>query len=604
MKRGVLFTTVLLLAAFALVVDAKTLSRPESRLAKAVEPELVQATRNNGWGYSFSGALDELKHAFVASIIGIVMCCIAFPCLYWNEGRCVTREMVLGKARDEAKDVGSVDKDTKPTEKSNAGDLIRFAGKPFTTSSLQSDTELGVASDKDVHAWRVNRTVQMKAYVEDTYTEQRETGKTDSDGNYTKESVTCYREPKLEWVNVDFMSANPRGPIPGDMDKSKCVVYDGSNGTTDCRNIDRLGLTSTKFSQGSVFIGPYKLQQPMYEYEMVRNNSSLTPNAEEILAFVAAGPQPLSAEDLKSEDPITKDDGNSTSKDDANETTGLLAQEGSGTGSGSGMSAGSILGSSSKKFIQENSGDFKVESNYAYFGKSSPSDGAGNHQDYRINWSVDKLPTMSDGATQEHTVLAKQSEGSQPLAAWVPADAEDFELDSCCGVVCCIGYKFVAESPNGCGCISAIDGVVFQNAAAEADHVDLETGEKVSVQNVNKVEKCVSGNVTINSIIKSLEGDNNAKTDFYRKAGFLLMFLGFQLVMDPLPTLFHFIPFIGKAIGFFVWIAVFLVALALGCFGSITTISVAWLRYRPLWGILGITVAGAIAVGICFASPP
>ena len=78
------------------------------------------------------------------------------------------------------------------------------------------------------------------------------------------------------------------------------------------------------------------------------------------------------------------------------------------------------------------------------------------------------------------------------------------------------------------------------------------------------------------------------------------MFLGFQFVMDPLPTLFHFIPFIGHMIGFMVTIAVIIVACALGCFGSITTISIAWLRYRPLWGILGILVAGGIAAAICF----
>jgi hypothetical protein len=75
-------------------------------------------------------------------------------------------------------------------------------------------------------------------------------------------------------------------------------------------------------------------------------------------------------------------------------------------------------------------------------------------------------------------------------------------------------------------------------------------------------------------------------------------FLGFQCTMDPFPTLFHFIPLVGHAIGFMVWIAIAIAACALGCTGSIFTISVAWLRYRPLWGVLAMVVAGGMTFAI------
>ena len=131
----------------------------------------------------------------------------------------------------------------------------------------------------------------------------------------------------------------------------------------------------------------------------------------------------------------------------------------------------------------------------------------------------------------------------------------------------------------------------------------MEEGRDSFASNSRKVKKCQAGVADLESLVGALEDTNAEKTAVYRKIGFLMMLLGFQFMMDPFPKFFSFIPFIGHAIGFILYIAIFLVALAVGCFGSITTISIAWLRYRPLWGILGIFVSGSIMIGVFMIKP-
>ena len=103
------------------------------------------------------------------------MCCIAFPCLYWNEGRCVTREVTLAKAREAAINIEKVDINTVP-EHENNGKLVRFEGNPYVTATRQQDTQFGVQSSEAVHAKNITRKVQMYQWVTEFHTEQRDDG--------------------------------------------------------------------------------------------------------------------------------------------------------------------------------------------------------------------------------------------------------------------------------------------------------------------------------------------------------------------------------------------------------------------------------------------
>lgn len=340
-------------------------------------------------------------------------------------------------------------------------------------------------------------------------------------------------------------------------------------------------------------------QDGMVNGEMRSKSVDLTPTVDAIRTCVASGGVPDDAPDAED---FSKDD-DETSKDTApppaDENTNLLSKEGSGNGAGAGYAkvtrGPGPLSSSSGNFLKEQ--PLEVRGNTLYVSQNPDQP---QHHDYQISWASKHLPTDPDDSPTLHTILAEQRNGG--LKSWIPEGVEEFHIDSCCGYICPIGHKFVEEEQEGgWGCISKIDDIVFPNASSDAsqDQNDPEAGApRSSASNSRTVEKCVEGRSTVEQIISQMEGSNAAKTDFYRKAGFLLMFFGFQFTMDPFPVIFHFIPFIGSAIGFVVYIAVFVVALSLGCFGSITTISIAWLRYRPLWGILGICVAGGIAFAV------
>jgi len=290
-----------------------------------------------------------------------------------------------------------------------------------------------------------------------------------------------------------------------------------------------------------------------------------------------------------------------TAKGDADETTGLLSGEGDeGSGGKERHGPGPLPGQAKEYALKT---ELKVDGSYLVTGDlNNPQ-----HLDYKISWNLYKLPTTPDGKVCDHTVLAEQTKtksGGYSLKAHIPDGVSEFHLDQCCGYVCCLGYNVVQdEKYGGYGCIAKMDACCFPNASSDENRDgDVEQGYNDG-DNTRKVEKFAEGQRSVDDLIQGMAEANADKTKFYRYFGFFLMFLGFQFVMDPIPTVFHFIPFIGTAIGAVLYVAVFIVALALGCFGSITTISIAWVRYRPCLGIFAILCITAVAVGICMLPP-
>lgn len=72
-----------------------------------------------------------------------------------------------------------------------------------------------------------------------------------------------------------------------------------------------------------------------------------------------------------------------------------------------------------------------------------------------------------------------------------------------------------------------------------------------------------------------------------RVFGFALMFFGFSAIFKPLAVLADIVPFLGSLVG----LGTGLVSFALSLFGSLTTIAVAWLWFRPLIAIPLLIVA-------------
>ena len=96
------------------------------------------------------------------------------------------------------------------------------------------------------------------------------------------------------------------------------------------------------------------------------------------------------------------------------------------------------------------------------------------------------------------------------------------------------------------------------------------------------------GSVAAEQMFTKAQESNATESWILRAVGFFLMFIGLCMLATPLTTLLDVIPFLGDLAGVGVAIFAFPVAALL----SLTTISIAWITYRPLLGI------GLLAVGV------
>ena len=95
------------------------------------------------------------------------------------------------------------------------------------------------------------------------------------------------------------------------------------------------------------------------------------------------------------------------------------------------------------------------------------------------------------------------------------------------------------------------------------------------------IERLEVGNHGVAEMFKHMEDENTAMTWLLRLAGLALMTVGIGLILNPLVVLADVIPFLGGIVGAGTWFIAFL----LGAFFSFATISIAWVFYRPAWGI-------------------
>lgn len=97
------------------------------------------------------------------------------------------------------------------------------------------------------------------------------------------------------------------------------------------------------------------------------------------------------------------------------------------------------------------------------------------------------------------------------------------------------------------------------------------------------------GTVPAEEMFAAAQRRNTLLTWALRLGGFLLMAMGFGIVLRPLSVLADVVPFIGNLVGAGTGIVAFL----LSGFLSLITIAVAWLFYRPLLAMLLVAVAVA-----------
>ena len=86
------------------------------------------------------------------------------------------------------------------------------------------------------------------------------------------------------------------------------------------------------------------------------------------------------------------------------------------------------------------------------------------------------------------------------------------------------------------------------------------------------------------------ESDNATFTWILRGVGYMIMAIGFMLILSPLAVIADVVPFIGDIIGAGTAFVAFIVS---GCF-SLITIATAWVAYRPIVGIPLLLLAGGL----------
>lgn len=548
-----------------------------------------------GSWFCAADAWRDLQEAWYWAFIGLILFCVSFPCLYWNEGRSVTRTKTLRVAKDQAVELGPMNKNFKAHPR-NTGKLIHFTGTPYVTSDVQVDNEFHIES-RGEHAKRVVRTAQMYQWITQTKTEHQKTGKKDNHGKEIMKQVQVVIEPKQGWGPVPA----PQPQVPKKLPKGKTAK--------DFQNPNNWSTQGhQEFKVGAVMIGPFALTVGMVQNEMKEEHKSIKPVVQDIKDFIISE---------KTIDQFDKEHMH-PDHDDLKETDSLLHSDPSHPAHGI---SGKGLSKEDRDYLIH--APMKVVAgNTLLVGppKSSEQTLDLKHPkigDYKVSWIKALLP-QSNGNTLVHTVMAEQvngprDSGFQTLRSWMPEEVEQFHLDACCGYICPIGYQLVEEPPRGYGCITCLDDCFAANTSSERQQEDtpliqgkdgrgggtfteMEEGRAASSNNSRKVERVVEGVVPIDEIISDMNDVNTKKTKWYRYIGFMLMMVGFQTMVDPFPKLFAFIPLVGTTIGSALSIVLFIVGLIISVICSISVISIAWIRYRPVIGCVGLLVAAALFI--------
>ena len=101
-----------------------------------------------------------------------------------------------------------------------------------------------------------------------------------------------------------------------------------------------------------------------------------------------------------------------------------------------------------------------------------------------------------------------------------------------------------------------------------------------------------NGKLNKEQILERYNNENRIMTFFIRLGGFILMFLGLKLIINPIIELIKIIPLLGNLTDFLTTFILFLISVIL----SLITIALAWLAYRPLISIMLILIVFTIAL--------
>ncbi len=106
------------------------------------------------------------------------------------------------------------------------------------------------------------------------------------------------------------------------------------------------------------------------------------------------------------------------------------------------------------------------------------------------------------------------------------------------------------------------------------------------------------GTFTAAQMFQQAQDANTMLTWILRVVGFVMMFAGLGMVFKPISVLGDVVPFFGSLLGAGIGVFSFLLSAGL----SLLTISIAWIFYRPVLGVLLLLVSGAAIAGLVMLS--
>lgn len=101
-----------------------------------------------------------------------------------------------------------------------------------------------------------------------------------------------------------------------------------------------------------------------------------------------------------------------------------------------------------------------------------------------------------------------------------------------------------------------------------------------------------------------MEEENTLVTKVLRVSGWLMLWLGIYLLFSPIIYTLSWIPLVGYFLSTGFGLVACLFALILSIVLSLLTIAIAWIAYRPLFGLLLLGAVALLVGVIVFVSKP
>lgn len=114
-----------------------------------------------------------------------------------------------------------------------------------------------------------------------------------------------------------------------------------------------------------------------------------------------------------------------------------------------------------------------------------------------------------------------------------------------------------------------------------------------------ELELLQMGKLSADEVFQRAHDTNSMWTWGLRLAGFVIMGLGFCMIMKPLATLSSVIPFLESLAG----IGITILGFGLSVVLSSITIAIAWIAVRPILGLSLFLVAGVVTIGLYYLRP-